>query len=91
MKTFLSFISENAAKDKEKDDGFFIDKDGYAVPSEPITVKPPKKDKKTMVRQIRANLLKLKNEINRFNVLFIQYNYYLIKLLSIHLYYLLLN
>jgi hypothetical protein len=37
----------------------------------------PKKDKKTMVKQIRANLLKLKNEINRFNVLFIQYNYYL--------------
>lgn len=37
----------------------------------------PKKDKKTMIRHIRTNLLKLKNEINRFNVLFIQYNYYL--------------
>jgi hypothetical protein len=37
----------------------------------------PKKDKKTMIRQIRSNILKLKNEINRFNVLFIQYNYYL--------------
>jgi len=37
----------------------------------------PKKDKKTMIKQIRANILKLKNEINRFNVLFIQYNYYL--------------
>jgi hypothetical protein len=51
MKTFLSFISENAAKDKEKDDGFFIDKDGYAVPSEPITIKPPKKDKKKVVNE----------------------------------------
>lgn len=33
--------------------------------------------KQNMGLQIRAKLSKLKNEINRFNVLFIQYNYYL--------------
>jgi hypothetical protein len=37
----------------------------------------PKKNKNVMMRQIKDKILKLKNDINRFNVLFIQYNYYL--------------
>jgi len=53
MKTFLSFISENAAK--EKDDGFFIDKDGYAVPSAPITIRKPKKNKKKAINEFTIN------------------------------------
>lgn len=37
----------------------------------------PKKDKKTLIKQIKLNLEELKNQINRFNVLFIQYNYFI--------------
>ena len=37
----------------------------------------PKKDKKTLIQQIKINLEELKNKINKFNVLFIQYNYFI--------------
>jgi hypothetical protein len=42
MKTFINFISE--AK-KQNNKGYFIDKDGYANPTKPITLRPIKKNK----------------------------------------------
>lgn len=42
MKTFINFISE--AK-KQNNKGYFIDKDGYANPTKPITLRPIKKSK----------------------------------------------
>lgn len=42
MKTFINFILE--AK-KQNNKGYFIDKDGYANPSKPITLRPIKKSK----------------------------------------------
>ncbi len=37
----------------------------------------PKKDKQSLIKQIKLNIEELKNEINHFNVLFIQYNYFI--------------
>lgn len=37
----------------------------------------PKKDKPSLIKQIKLNIEELKNEINHFNVLFIQYNYFI--------------
>jgi len=36
-----------------------------------------KKDKQSLIKQIKLNIEELKNEINHFNVLFIQYNYFI--------------
>jgi len=45
MKTFKNYISKDTKKPhKTKDhEGFFIDKQGYANPSEPITIHKIKK------------------------------------------------
>jgi len=56
---------ENAAK--EKDDGFFIDKDGYAVPSEPITIRKPKKNKKKAINEFTINDLTEQHKFDNYN------------------------
>jgi hypothetical protein len=59
MKTFLNFINEN----KEKNKGYFIDKDGYANPSEPIVVNKNKN------RKVKKKEVKEEESITRPSVL----------------------
>lgn len=64
MKSFLNFILEAEEKDKESK-GFFIDKDGYANPEQPITIRPAK-NKKPKKKAINEDSLsgKYKDTLN---------------------------